>query len=201
MATYQSPQWLPQIRENMEKKPITELATIYATHDEKEWSPEAFKAIEEIFHSRKIPLPPITPFVPREKPKHIRSTSLNGIGTTLVGKRDFRFDDSYITTQWIILFWLPIFPLRSLRVRPSGRSGWTTHYTVYDETPPNIKQVLYTYGFAGFSIAWVLSGLMWLVAEPHANDTKIIWIWVVCAYLPALIPFFMRHYAKHNARA
>lgn len=46
--------------------------------------------------------------------------SFNGCGTTYYGRRDFHRDDSYITTEWIILAHIPIFPLASFRVLPAG---------------------------------------------------------------------------------
>ena len=42
---------------------------------------------------------------------------LNGIGTTLIGKRDFRPDGSFVTTEWFTLVFIPIFPMRSLRIQ------------------------------------------------------------------------------------
>lgn len=43
--------------------------------------------------------------------------AFNGIGTTFYGKRDFHADGSFLTTEWVCLLYLPIFPLQSLRVR------------------------------------------------------------------------------------
>jgi hypothetical protein len=42
--------------------------------------------------------------------------SLNGIGTTLYGKREVNPDGSYIATKWFIFLLLPIFPMSSYRV-------------------------------------------------------------------------------------
>lgn len=49
-------------------------------------------------------------------------TSLNGCGTTYYGSRDFHEDGSYITTEWFILIYIPIFPLGSFRVLPVGKN-------------------------------------------------------------------------------
>jgi hypothetical protein len=46
--------------------------------------------------------------------------SLNGCGTTYYGSRDFHHDGSYITTEWIVFAYIPIFPLASFRVLPVG---------------------------------------------------------------------------------
>jgi len=43
--------------------------------------------------------------------------SFYGIGSTFYGKRDFREDGSYITTEWLIVVGIPLIPLRSFRVR------------------------------------------------------------------------------------
>jgi hypothetical protein len=42
--------------------------------------------------------------------------TLAGFGTGFVGRTDRRPDGSYITTEWLILAFLPVFPLRSYRV-------------------------------------------------------------------------------------
>jgi hypothetical protein len=44
--------------------------------------------------------------------------SVNGIGTTYYGKRDFEENGSYITTEWVIFLYLPIVPVASFRVVP-----------------------------------------------------------------------------------
>ena len=46
--------------------------------------------------------------------------TLNGIGTIFYGKRDFRADGTYITTEWITVVYFPLIPFRSLRVRFVG---------------------------------------------------------------------------------
>jgi|SRR6267143_4551935 len=53
--------------------------------------------------------------------------TLNGIGAFYYGKRDFGDDGSYITTEWFVLVFFPIVPLRSVRVIDLGISlgaGW-----------------------------------------------------------------------------
>ncbi len=44
--------------------------------------------------------------------------NVNGIGTIYYGRRDFRPDGSYITTEWFILMMMPIAPLCTFRVWP-----------------------------------------------------------------------------------
>lgn len=91
--------------------------------------------------------------------------SIQGIGTALYGERDIRRDHSYIATEWIIIFCLPIIPIRSLRIKhcPSrpddlrigGAMQLTSRYLVLEKRFPNWKQVLSTYAFVILSPAWV----------------------------------------------
>lgn len=77
--------------------------------------------------------------------------SINGIGTTLYGKREKHSDGSYIVTKWFVLFLLPIFPLSSYRVwRGETKAslfllpGAETEYRMI-QVPLNLRQVLNTY--------------------------------------------------------
>lgn len=45
----------------------------------------------------------------------------NGCGTRYCGKREVGADGSYITTEWVTLVWVPLVPLRSFRVLPTGK--------------------------------------------------------------------------------
>lgn len=76
-----------------------------------------------------VPAPKIQPAAPGGRARPARSFwrfedrgpfTLNGFGTTFYGKRDFRADGSYITTEWIVLAYLPLIPIRSLRVSYRG---------------------------------------------------------------------------------
>lgn len=51
-------------------------------------------------------------------------TTVNGMGFKLYGKRDHDAQtQSYVATRYFVLFFLPVFPVTSYRVRPEGR-GW-----------------------------------------------------------------------------
>jgi hypothetical protein len=93
-----------------------------------------------------------------------------GTGTLYYGKRDFGADGSYITTRFFTVFWIPVIPLSSLRVKRIGMDGTirplpgiVTNYTVFSESAPNVKQVFSVYGFAA-----LLAGLT--VAYSHGAD-------------------------------
>ncbi len=121
--------------------------------------------------------------------------SINGFGTQLVGERDFHPDGSHLTTEWFVLFMLPIVPLRSLRVIPAGvdqQHGPLTlreHYHVIEKKLPCARQVLSVYGFSliyiTFLVLWFLlpspsrtlepihfgAGFLLALLLPHATPT------------------------------
>src|SRR5579863_5233206 len=89
-----------------------------------------------------------------EQQKPLAQT-LNGFGTKIYGKREVAPDNSFLTTKWLVFLWIPLIPLKSLRVRyigPGGKStllplGWSRRYLVLGESQPNIRQVVYVYLF------------------------------------------------------
>lgn len=132
------------------------------------------------------------------------SYTLQGIGTTFIGKRDFRSDDSYVTTEWIVIFYIPIVPIRSMRVIETGGED-NSHfpflsrrksYSVLAKSRPHWRQVLYVYGFAIFYIAWIVGYLeLSTHIEKALGYNAGLILWFVALALPLPIPFFMRRYA------
>ena len=47
--------------------------------------------------------------------------SFNGIGTMFYGCSDLRPDGSYVATEWFAIVYLPVIPLRSVRILEVGR--------------------------------------------------------------------------------
>jgi hypothetical protein len=122
------------------------------------------------------------------KEKYV-ARAFNGFGTAIYGKRDFRLDGSFVTTKWVVFFWIPLFPIRSMRLKALGDTrmafpmGSSTQYQIYSEGKPHWKQVLYVYavvlllfvvtlgGIRFFSDAILLSlylavfGAVWLIRK------------------------------------
>lgn len=58
--------------------------------------------------------------------------TMNGIGTTLYGRRDYDAGtNTYVATQWLVFLFLPIFPLAAYRVRDAGRNS----YQIFGRVP------------------------------------------------------------------
>ncbi|MBW4652532.1 MAG: hypothetical protein KME20_05745 [Kaiparowitsia implicata GSE-PSE-MK54-09C] len=79
--------------------------------------------------------------------------TLNGIGTIYYGNRDRAVDGSYITTEWFVVVYVPIFPIASYRVRPAGQGTnlifyYSNKYLV-ERVPLCWPQVRSVYAFTG----------------------------------------------------
>jgi hypothetical protein len=68
-------------------------------------------------------------------------TSINGIGSTLIGKRDPAPDSSYFATEWFIVFFLPVFPICRYHVIPLGAGS----YQILSKGPPKASEVVRIY--------------------------------------------------------
>lgn len=134
------------------------------------------------------------------------ATLIQGFGSAFVGQRDFWRDGSYVTTEWIVGFFVPLVPLRSLRVKPKPRritflyvaGSVQRDYAISDETPPHKKQVACVYGFIAFYLAWVL-GLLFLLSRftGKFGDTVGIALVLAIVGVPWIIPWRLRETAKH----
>ncbi len=132
--------------------------------------------------------------------------AINGIGTAFYGQREFRADGSYITTEWFILCFVPILPLRSIRVirNPSADTNLVVYtsesFHVLETTRPNLKQVLATYGFALFCAFWLVF-VFWLLVVRLSPDwqrygTPLVFGAVFLAAAPFFIPLLWRRSSK-----
>lgn len=95
--------------------------------------------------------------------------SFNGLGTCYRGERDFHPDGSYITTEWIVVLFVPLLPLRSFRLIHVPEAD--EHYIIYsskkflivERQPIHTRQAFATYGFMLALLAWAVL-LIWIAA-------------------------------------
>ena len=132
------------------------------------------------------------------------SSTADGIGASFYGKRDFRADGSYVTTQWAVCFHIPILPLRSFRVRRSAsqpRRAPAPLYEVYEKTWPNWKQVLYIYGYSSFILFWLLIFAAYFGGSTaNLNESLRAAIFILTFFWPFVIPAVVRLYARRRLR-
>jgi len=126
----------------------------------------------------------------------------------LYGKRDFRTDGSYVTTKWFTFLWVPLVPLRSMRVKPLdtpevehlGASlillalfghlhvKLSRKYEVQSTTRPVLMQVLHIYAFMlALFLGW----------ENLSRHTNFLSAGFLCIVL--ISPFVLRTIARRNA--
>ena len=133
--------------------------------------------------------------------------SINGFGTTFYGRRDFRSDGSYITTEWVVALYIPLIPVRSLRVRYTGAGehrwylgfGSSEKYAVYEKRfPPHWKQVIFTYGYVAILSSWE-SFIGWTAfahfSSAFGSAIGVTLIFFVCI-IPVPMPWILWHYAQ-----
>jgi hypothetical protein len=118
------------------------------------------------------------------------------------GQRDFRSDGSYITTEWFTLFYIPLVPFRSFRVKYKNfeKTDWNasvTRFDILEKTGPNFRQALSIYGFFA-----VLAGVAWLNGEYYdriaaKTGTTFATVLTVMVFALALaLPLITRYLAK-----
>ncbi len=139
--------------------------------------------------------------------------SIIGIGSQLIGKRDFAVDGSFVTTEFVTVF-IPVYPRRSLRVKeglPSTEYGffhqtWRTPYLVLCEGKVNVRQATYVYGFVALYLLYLTATFVlymagrldWLMSTSPIYTMK----WVlqfVFLVLPLAVPLLMRLSTKWHA--
>jgi hypothetical protein len=131
------------------------------------------------------------------------ATAIQGSGTGLFGQQGFKADGSYLTTLFFSLFWLPILPLETLRVRKVGghssflgpfhRSG--TRYEILDRCPVRWDQVIRVWCFVGIVIRCFFIGGD-LVGKPGVARH-----WALVAFWGSIVaPFLVRASIRRWAR-
>ncbi len=118
------------------------------------------------------------------------SFTYHGIGTRLYGERDFLPDGSFITTKWFVVAYLPIVPLKSMRIAPTGKTSYyglntSRSYVLIKKVRLNLGQVLSVYAW----FAVLVSGI-WAIEKWK------FW-WIAIPVIPVLCtPWFLKSRAR-----
>jgi hypothetical protein len=128
--------------------------------------------------------------------------TFHGIGTALYGERDYWPDGSFVTTEWAVLAWIPIFPTFSKRISCAQTSPYAVYdasgYYVHETTAPNLKQVLCVYGwFASLIAIFVAFGKFQDVLTKIVGDEdKAAGLWFLILGALMVLPYALRRWAK-----
>ena len=124
---------------------------------------------------------------------------IKGCGTAYLGEKDPGPDGAHTTTEWITVLYVPVYPLRSLRIirDPYGNRGdmfsEDTSYRALERIPLDRAQVASTCVFTAFSVAWI-GAMAWfflvmeqaLVRPPHIAMALVL-CFVLSLALPAVL--------------
>jgi hypothetical protein len=118
-------------------------------------------------------------------------SSVNGFGTKYYGRRDFRPDGSYITTNFFCLAFFPIIPLHSVRVIPDPKNSAVpfskNYYAILEKRWPHPLQVLSIYLWAAAAAGMGI--LFFWKIEPYLKENA---PWLAASWLEAfLFAFFI----------
>jgi hypothetical protein len=121
--------------------------------------------------------------------------TFRGIGTMNYGQREFRIDGSYVTTLWFVFLYLPVVPIHSKRIRPTGEVKYYSMrprmtYVEQERTKPNRAQVIETYSWFAAEVAIFITATIehsWWIAIPGVGLL--------------LVPFILRKQAMDRVKA
>lgn len=87
---------------------------------------------------------------------------VGGVGSTYYGRTDYDRDGSFVTTEWLILVWIPIIPVGSYRVWPKIEKRdyfvySSRRYLATRRVPLCWQQILQMYLLYG-----AIAGVVWL---------------------------------------
>jgi hypothetical protein len=120
------------------------------------------------------------------------------------GERDYRPDDSFVTTQFFAVGYLPLFPIISRRISYTRNSDYSNYdpdgYFVCEMLPLDRRQVLFVYGWFAAIIAPLL---VWATFEDalanfFGDDDIAAGLCLVCSAVAFVFPYFLRRWAKRR---
>jgi hypothetical protein len=101
--------------------------------------------------------------------------TFNGIGTKYYGQREFLEDGSFVTTKWFVLVYIPIIPLCSFRVVPTGKSSnflvYRSNQYLVKRVPINWRQVRNVY-IVTAAILGAISGAIGLLGRTSSSTSS-----------------------------
>jgi hypothetical protein len=130
---------------------------------------------------------------------------IHGIGTMVVGERDYWPDGSYVTTEWFVLAWLPIIPLSSKRISYTRNSDYATYDTsggfyVYETMGVDRKQALFVYVwlasvFGPFIVWGVFQDAL---AKMLGDEDLAAGLFLGFSAVAFVFPYFLRRWVKRR---
>jgi hypothetical protein len=113
----------------------------------------------------------------------------NGIGTKFYGSKDQNEYGSFVTTEWFVVLYFPVIPIRTMRVNFEGTNlglrKTANRYRLIQKLSMDWRQVFSTYFIA---IASVVTGYwLSLIAGGWFPDGDLHWIALVIGFILPII--------------
>lgn len=126
--------------------------------------------------------------------------TFNGIGTKYYGEREFLEDGSFVTTEWFVFVYVPIIPIGSFRVVPTGKSSnllvYRSSQYLVKRVPINWRQVrnVYIVTVATFG---AISGAIGLLGRTSSSTSSSVST-PSQTTLPSPVPSYIRPIVADN---
>ena len=133
-------------------------------------------------------------------------SSVVGCGTNFYGSWEKREDDSYVTTEWITIFYVPVFPLKSYRVIKNNStitdSGYvissSAQYNIVEYVSLDVLQVLSVYVAIFVLVAWAAMFIS-VAAKINIDDSLTLQVMLTAALvLSPTVSFVFAKKANRN---
>jgi hypothetical protein len=121
--------------------------------------------------------------------------TINGFGTHFYGESDRRPDGSFVTTEWAVSAYVPIFPLRSFRLAPIAKGGvnviivHSQSYAVFEKLPIFWPQVARIYAFVVCVAIWWIAAIWLFVGKFEMFESSYAGLMVFPLIAIMAIPF------------
>jgi hypothetical protein len=125
--------------------------------------------------------------------------TVNGIGTTCYGRAN-PIGDTFVATEWFVIIFFPIWPIRCRRMRVIGNDwaflGSTTRYQLFEQInfADNLPQITLTW-------LWTLVPLTLLFLAASASPRPGVGLFLLAGYFVAVVGFFAFAATRPGRRA
>ena len=131
------------------------------------------------------------------------SMVFHGIGTMRYGERDYWPDGSFVTTEWFVIAFVPIFPTFSKRIVYTTRVHFTAYgagrgYLVHETLDLDRRQVAFVYGWF---VGLISNFVVWEKIEGYLTIWNREWVAACFTGVFAIwcsLPYFLRLIVKRR---
>lgn len=90
-------------------------------------------------------------------------TRINGMGSMLIGRSEPRADQSYVTTEWFTILWIPLFPVCRYRLthHEECSTPFGERYSIHEKMPPRFNDAAKVYGITVLILIGII-GVLYL---------------------------------------